>query len=281
MQTSVRTASHLTPASPSALLRTAVAGVALSGASALLWAGILAGGPELVAASVSAALAVVGALVWEIRPRVGYAILTVDGVVAMLVTAFLLVTRGSVPWMLVAFWGSSAVLLASMLHLMGGAGPERSTTVTVVAVISLLALTALGLGEFVRATWTPGELSVLRSLPIYESGEPGPAAVVKTSAPVSGGEWGASWTVITKAPAAQFARMSVELTAEGWNVSKQSATSLLAEKDGYTLGLQASVSPEAIAPGLSSAPSSATAGDAYVMHLIAHVSESPAALMSH
>lgn len=260
-----------TPPAPSMLLRAAIVGVALSGASALVWAGLLAGGTAQGMAVASAVVAVLGALVWEFRPRAGYLMLSADGIATMAASALMLLAQGTVPWVLVAFWGGTAVLLAAMLHLIGGDGPERSTAATVVAVLSLLALSALGLGEYVRTTWTPGELAMLRGLPVYGAGQPGPAVAVRTSAPVSGGEWGASWSVVTTEPAGQFARMGQRLTADGWSVETQSPTSLRAEKDGYRLELQASVSPEAIAPGLRPAPG--TTGDAYVMHLVAHVSD--------
>jgi len=272
-QTSLR-GTTLTP-SPSVLLRAAVVGVALSGASALVWAGVLAGGTAQGFAIAGAVVALAGALVWEFRPRVGYAILAGDGAAVMIASVFALLAQGTVPWVLVAFWGGTAVVLAALLHLIGGDGPERSTTVTVVAVISLLALSALGLGEYVRSTWTPGELAMLRGLPVYGAGQPGPAAAVKTSAPVSGGEWGASWSVVTTEPVGQFSRMRQRLTADGWSVESRSDTSLRAEKDGYRLELEASVSPEPIAPNLRTKP--VTAGDAFVMHLIAHVSENPQA----
>jgi len=257
------------------LLRAAVVGVALSGASALVWAGMLAGGTAQGFAIAGAAVALAGALVWEFGPRAGYAILAGDGVAVMIASVFALLVQGTVPWVLVAFWGGTAVVLAALLHLVGGDGPERSTTVTVVAVISLLALSALGLGEYVRMAWTPGELAMLRGMPVYGEGESSPAATVRTSAPVSGGEWGASWSVVATEPAEQFSRMRQRLTADGWSVESQSSTSLRAEKDGYRLELEASVSPEPIAPNLRANP--VAAGDAFVMHLIARVSENPAA----
>jgi hypothetical protein len=188
----------------------------------------------------------------------------------MVACTFVFFTQGALPWALVAFWGGSAVLLSAILHRIGSVGPERSTTATVVAVISLLALTALGLGEYVRSMWTLSELEVLRALPVYDAGTSASVSSVKTNAPVAGGEWGASWSVVTTEPARQFARLSERLTAEGWSVRSQSPTALLAEKDGFTLELQASVSPQ---PTRSSSSTATAAGRTYVMHLIAHVRE--------
>ena len=261
---------------PSPLLRAAVAGVALSGASALVWAGVLAGGVALVLSVADAVLSLTGLVVWEFRQREGYLILAAAGGFAMVGTGLVLLAQGALPWALIAFWGGSAVVLSAILHHIGGVGPERSTMATVVAVISLLALTALGLGEYVRSTWTPSELAVLRALPVYDVGASGSTSSVKTTTPVAGGEWGASWSVVTSEPVSHFARLSERLTAKGWTVNPESPTALLAEKDGFTLELQASVNPEAIR---SSSGSSTSTPRLYVMHLIAHVRESQKATL--
>ncbi len=111
----------------------------------------------------AALVAAVGGVVWWYAPRAGYWILLVDGLLTMSVSGVALV-RGAVPSGCSLRSGAGPLLLlAAILHLTGGAG--RSGTVTLVAVISLLVLSALGLGQYVRTTWSDDERAILERLP--------------------------------------------------------------------------------------------------------------------
>ena len=64
---------------------------------------------------------------------------------------------GAVPWLLTSFWAGAATLLAGLLDLIGREGNDPMVGVTVAAVVSLLLLSALGLGQYVRVSWPPAK----------------------------------------------------------------------------------------------------------------------------
>jgi hypothetical protein len=234
------------PAESTVIGRVSVLGVAFAGAVALGSASAVssdwAGGLALLAALV----AVVGGGVWWYRPRIGYWILLVDGLLTMAVSGVAL-ARGALPWLLVAFWGGSALLLAAILHLTADAG--RSGTVTLVAVISLLVLSALGLGQYVRTTWTPSERLILERLPKLV-GMP-VSAWADPIEPVADGAWGCTW-VTPAAPAEAMRRIGAALTRNGWRVDSTSAYELSAEKAGEHLDVSVDEAWEAAGPAKAS-----------------------------
>lgn len=219
------------------LLRIAIPCVVAAGASALMWAGLLSG-TELAswAAVLGGGAAVIGAIIWEFRPGIGRWVLVVTGAVGAVWSGALILSGGSLPWLLVGFWGSVAVLLAATLDFVAGPTLDRSATIAVLAVATLLLLSALGLGEYVRITWSPAERSILERLPVYRAAMAHSVggAAKSVIAPVREGQWGASWTNLTADPNAELASMRSALVAEGWNVTESAPTRLLAEKNGFT-----------------------------------------------
>ena len=232
---------------PAFIDRVPVIGVVLAAACALGAAAVMSGypmgGPPLVATMV----AVVGGVVWMYAPRAGYWVLLISGLVTMVASGAAL-ARGAVPWLLVAFWGGSALVLAAILHLTKGAG--RSSTVTSVAVISLLALSALGLGQYVRTTWTPDERAVLEKLP--QSIAPSLREPVWTVAitPVPDGAWRCSW-VMGASPRATMAAMRAALQRDGWRIRSVSDGALSADNGEEQLDVALAENPSGYpaAPG--------------------------------
>lgn len=218
-------------ADQTAVSRIPVLGVVLAAAIALgsasVMSGYAMGGPPLFATLT----AVGGAVVWWYAPRVGYWVLLADGLVTMAASGVAL-AQGAVPWVLVAFWGGSAVLLAAILHLTTGAG--RSGTVTLVAVISLLVLSALGLTQYVSATWAPNERVILERLPAQSRpGATSPEWITAVS-PAPEGAWHCAWSA-SATPTEALRAVRAALVADGWSIRGFSASGLSAEKTGDRL----------------------------------------------
>jgi hypothetical protein len=230
--------------------RVLVLGVAFAGAVALGSAAIVAGPGSGGLALLAAVVAVAGGAVWWYRPRAGYWMLLVDGVLTMTLSGVGL-ARGAVPWLLVAFWGGSALLLAAVMHLTAGAG--RSGTVTLVAVISLLALSALGLGQYVRATWPPSERAILEQLPTLLSAEKLDAVWTAKAVPAPGGAWTCGWRISAPREEA-LVYVKAALAKGGWRIDAMSASKLSAEKNGDHLDVVVATVPDA--SGQSSVTSS-------------------------
>jgi len=220
--------------------RVPVIGVVLAAACALGAAAVMSGypmgGPPLAATMV----AVVGGVVWMYAPRAGYWVLLVGGVATM-ASAGVALAQGAVPWLLVAFWGGSALVLAAILHLTAGAG--RSSTVTTVAVISLLALSALGLAQYVRATWTSDERAVLEELP--QSMAPSLREPVWTVAitAVPDGAWRCAW-VTAASPRDTMAALHTALSRDGWRIRSISAGTLSADNGEEQLDITLAENPD-------------------------------------
>lgn len=212
-----------------------VLAAAIALGSATVMSGFPMGGPLLFATLV----AVGGGVVWLYAPRTGYWILLVGGVLTMAVSGVAL-AQGAVPWLLVAFWGGCALLLAAILHLT--AGPGRSNTVTLVAVISLLALSALGLGQYVRTTWTPDERATLEHLPETISPTAPESAWVAAIAPAPEGAWRCAW-FLQGTPRAAMVTVRVALMRDGWRIAGSSSLALSAEKLGEHLDISLADNP--------------------------------------
>lgn len=217
-----------------------VIGVVIAAAIALGAASVMSGYPMGGPALFASLAAVAGGVVWLYAPRIGYWVLLVDGVVTTALSGVAL-ARGAVPWLLVAFWGGSALLLAAILHLT--ASPGRSNTVTLVAVISLLALSALGLGQYVRTTWTADERAILERLPRMVAARSATPAWVAEPEPAPEGAWTCSWAMaVTRSEALRTTR-SV-LVRNGWRIRTFSTVEIVAVKSGERLDVLLANGPE-------------------------------------
>ena len=248
------------------LLRIAIPCVIAAGACALVWAGLLSGtAPASWSAVLGGLVAVAGVIVWEIRPRIGRWILVVTGAVGVAWSGILILSGGSLPWLLVGFWGSVAVLLAATLDFVVGPTSDRSATIAVLAVATLLLLSALGLGDYVRITWSPAERSILDRLPVYRAAMAHSigGAAKRVVAPAAAGEWGLSWSNVTGDPAGEMAGMRNALVAEGWDVSEPSPTRLMAVKNGFTC--------EIVERAVKSTAAAATSSALYSVQVAVHV----------
>ena len=227
------------------LLRFAVPGVALAGALALGWTGWLSDTRAVLWLTLAgAALAVVSAALWEWHPRLGDLLLRVVGAIAMALAGVPLLAGGALPWLLVGFWGGAALVLASTLDLMTLSGEDRSSTATVLAVVTLLLLSAAGLASYVRAYWSPAERRLLQTLPIIPSDNTSPFDTVVRYEPQTSGQWGATWSENVADPGANVVRMQRALEADGWRVARAAPMALYATKGVYTLELvEESASP--------------------------------------
>jgi hypothetical protein len=219
----------------SLLLRVAVPCVGLAGAVAMVWAGLLGGQAVWPEAAATVVLVVLATLIWEFSPVLGDLGYAFAGVAATVANGVALITGEALPWLLVAFWGGAAVLLAAALDFVAARDSERSAAVSVVAVVALLALSALGLGQYVRATWTQQERAMLRAV-TAELMTPGvnPSTDV---VPVLGGGWGTHWSAQTGDPAEYLSAMRDKLTGDGWEVAQPAALRLTGRREGYRLTL--------------------------------------------
>ena len=251
----------------STLLRVAVPVITFAGAAALVWAGWLCGGSVLVAGVLCGMAAVGLAVLWLFRPRIGGALLIALGSATTAASGVSLLTGGSVPWLLVAFWGGSAILLAAILDLVAGPGTDRPTIVALVAVVSLLVLSGVGLTAYVAETWTAAEQRTLQNLPIVPKAQAAVAEHLRLE-PVVGGEWGAHWSLRASDPRKEFDRMRSMLVTDGWTISDTAPMALIAEKSGFQVQLTEQPVPET-ASGSTESSAGATSG--YTLNVTAHV----------
>jgi len=250
----------------STLLRVAVPGITFAGAAAVVWAGWLCGGSVLLAGLLCGIAAVGFAVLWLFRPRIGGVLLIALGSATTAASGVSLLTGGSVPWLLVAFWGGSAILLAAILDLVAGPATDRPTIVALVAVISLLVLSGIGLSAYVSETWTAAEQQTLRNLPIVPKARVAVADHLRIE-PVVGGEWGAHWSLRSGDPRKEFDGMRSMLIADGWTVSDTAPMALIAEKNGSQVQLAEQPVPETA----SGSTESSAGTTSYTLEVSAHV----------
>lgn len=227
-------------------LRVALACVTGAGAFAIVWAGIISGGrASVMVCAAAGVLSVLSAILWEVRPSAGRWALGAVGAAGGIVSGAALVTGDALPWVLVAFWGSVAVLLAALLDFVVGAARDRSGTIAVVAVATLLFLSALGMGEYVRITWSQTERAILEHLPVFGAAmsQSSGAATGKTIQPVDNGQWGETWTNLARDPNAEFASMRQALLASGWVVTEPASGQLVANRNGVEVEVYETVTP--------------------------------------
>lgn len=224
-------------------LRIAVPMTALVGALAVWWSGAMSMPVSMPVTSLLAVAVAVGGVLWLFAPKVGFWTLGAAGVLTVAWSAGGLASGGTAPWMLTAFWGGSAALLAALLHLSIQAdSPDRSAWVTVGAVGAILLLSALGLGQYMRLHWTDAERAVLREV---LSCDRRPATLTIAAAPR--GVWMSRWSESTD-PEAAVTRLSRELTAAGWRVDRAeggSACALEARKGEYRCRIRTEAGPAA------------------------------------
>lgn len=216
-------------------IRIAVVGSALAGAMALF----LVRGPVRPELHVVAGAAVVvAAALYLFRPRVGAITLIAVGslICAACVTA--LVTTGTLPWLLTGFWGGSAALLAGLLDVVGKDDTDSLVGATVVAVVSLLLLSALGLGAYVRLTWTQAARDLLETVPT-DAANPASArlgATGSTVQPGADGAWECRWAVRTRDLPKTWLSLRLAIESAGWSVTEfVTSERLCADKAGYKL----------------------------------------------
>jgi hypothetical protein len=207
--------------------------------------------PELfLAAGTVIIVAVVVYLLW---PRVGAIVLMAAGATVCAACIVGLMYIGTLPWLLTGFWGGSAALLAGLLDLIGRDTSDPTVSATVVAVVSLLLLSALGLGAYVRMTWSESARVMLESVPTDVGNLPGARLgdSGSTVEPAAGGRWQCSWTVRTRDLRRSWQSLRLSVESAGWAVADTAERSpMTAEKDGYEL--QITVTP---ADALQKSPS--------------------------
>jgi len=232
------------------LLRIAVSACALAGAMALA----LVTGPLRPELFIAAAVAVgVGAVVYLAQPRAGALAFIVLGSMICAACMVGLFVVGAVPWLLTGFWGGAAALLAGLLDLIGRDGTDSMIVATVAAVVSLLLLSALGLGEYVRINWTPRERAMLEGVPaaIAGTGATGVGGIDAYFEPVPQGRWACRWMLRTRDAAKSWQAMRLAVESAGWAVRVDSpGHSLVADKSGFVLTITASEADAEAAAGL-------------------------------
>jgi hypothetical protein len=254
----------------SPLLRVSVPAIVFVGSAALIWAGWLCGGAVLVAGFLAGLAAAGLAVLWLYRPHLGGTLLIALGSGATAAAGVSLLTGGSVPWLLVAFWGGSAILLGAILDLVAGPGADRAAVVALVAVVSLLILSGVGLTAYVSETWTAAEQSALQNLPIIPKAQLAVAQRLHME-PVTGGEWGAHWALRADDPRAEFDKMRALLVSDGWTVTDTAPMALTAEKRGFQVQLTERPTPASASAPAASSEASAVAKGAYIIDVTAHV----------
>jgi len=235
------------------LLRIAVAACALAGAMALA----LVTGPVRPELFIAAAVAVgVGAVVYLAQPRAGAIAFLVLGTTICVACMAGLFVLGAVPWLLTGFWGGAATLLAGLLDLIGRDGTDSMIVATVAAVVSLLLLSALGLGEYVRVNWTPTERAMLEEVPaaVAGTGASGAGSIRAYFEPAPQGRWACRWMLRTRDAAKSWQAMRLAVESAGWAVTVDSpGESLVADKHGFVLTITAGPPGEDAAAGLQRA----------------------------
>lgn len=252
------------------MLRVAVTGSAIAGAAAL----IVVAGPLRPEIYVGAGVAVIAAaIIYLVQPRAGTIALLAVGTAICIACAVAFTQVGAVPWLLTSFWAGAATVLAGLLDLIGREGKDPIVGVTVVAVLSLLLLSALGLGQYVRMNWPPAARAVLESLPQgvspTDSASSAPRMAVEQA---SGGRWAGHWRVRTRNRVRAWDTLALALAADGWRISvNESCDRLRAVKDGYVLWV-VEKDPTQSTEGTETADDSEEQG---AMELAAYVSVSP------
>jgi hypothetical protein len=213
---------------------------------------------------------IVAAIIYLVQPRAGTIAFLTLGTVICVACAVAFARVGAVPWLLTSFWAGAATVLAGLLDLIGREGRDPIVGVTVVAVLSLLLLSALGLGEYVRMNWPLAGRAVLESLP-QDVSQPGSAASQAPRMAVeqaSGGRWAGHWSVRTRNRVRAWEAFALALAADGWRIGvNESCERLRAVKDGYVLWVVEEDPAEAT-------PSAGTGEEQGAMDLAAYVSVS-------
>ncbi len=251
------------------MLRVAVTGSAVAGGIAL----VIVTGPLRPEVFIGAGIAVfVSAAVYLAQPRAGTIAFLTLGTAICAACAVALFTVGAVPWLLTSFWAGAATLLAGLLDLIGRDGTDPMIGVTVAAVVSLLLLSALGLGQYVRVSWPLAGKAMLESLPQDVTSGAGAQArattMVVEQAP--GRRWLGRWVVRTRDTVRTWDAFALAVRADGWNVTTdQQCKELRAVKDGYVLRVLA---VETDSQGAPSGPGEPAGEQQDTIELAAYVS---------
>jgi len=214
---------------PRMFVYVAVGVVILAGALALWWsASMIAASWWIPAVGVLAVGAAFG--LWLKRPRAGATALLALGATVLFASGFALAMGGAVPWLLVAFWAGSALVLGAVLgYVSAERKPDRQDAATVLAVLSLLLLSAIALAQIVRVSWSAAERAELEALPVY-----GAADVEVEAAPQ--GAWAAYFPLAASGIEGAEATIIDRLLRDGWSVKRLPAElALRARRDGYVV----------------------------------------------
>lgn len=141
------------------LLRFAVPLCAIAGAFAIGFAAFLTTGVPSVLCGIAWVAAIAGSVTWPRDVVIGGRIVLATGGAGILLFGFQVLQSGASPWELVAFWGSSALVLAYLMAYVGASSSDQRGIATVIAVVSLLLLTAMGLGQYVFVALEPARAS--------------------------------------------------------------------------------------------------------------------------
>lgn len=218
------------------LVRASVPGAAAL--SAVAFGLAFAQSPQLVLLVVWSGLALLGGALYLRYPVVGGWLLVAGGVMAASIALFALAFGGGAPWLLVAFWASAAMLLAGLLAVIEMRDSQaRLAGVTVLAILSLLVLSAVSLVLYMRYQWSDAERQELERVPLQvsRSGQRLPPADYELEA-APGGQWARYWTYGTTTDPERVVRDAARrLEADGWAVHEGDAFELIAEKPGYRM----------------------------------------------
>lgn len=217
------------------LVRFAVPGTAALGALGFVFAFVLY--PEVVLLAAWGGLGLLGGVLYLRSPRVGGWLLALGGGLAAAGVLFALAFGGGVPWLLVAFWASAAMLLAGLLAVIEMRDRQaRLAAVTVLAVLSLLAVSAVALALYVRMEWSDAERRVLETAPLQVSRSGmrrAPEQYELEAAPF--GEWARYWSVSISDVERATEQIVTRLEADGWSVHEGDPYELIADKPGYRM----------------------------------------------
>jgi len=214
-------------ADPRLFVYVSVGVVIAGGALALWWSASMIAASWWVPAT--AVLAVAGAFVlWLRRPRTGATALLALGATVLFGSGIGLAMGGAVPWLLVAFWAGSALVLGAVLaYVSAERRPDRQDAATVLAVLTLLLLSAIALAQIVRVSWSTAERAELEALPVY-----GPADVVFEAAPQ--GAWAAYFPLAASGIEGAEATVMDRLLRDGWSVKRlPTENAIRARRGGY------------------------------------------------
>jgi hypothetical protein len=157
------------------------------------------------------------------------------GALLCVVCAVALLVQGATPWLLTSFWGGAATLLAGLLDLIGRDGAEQIVGVTVAAVVSLLLLSALGLGQYVRLIWPLSGRAMLESLPMGVTGQSGSGGSMTAVEQAPRGRWMGHWVVRTRDAARPGLPRRRGQSRPGGDENR-TCSRLRAMKEGYARG---------------------------------------------